>query len=430
MRKIFPWFYRPSNGDFKIMWNEGLIVLDTNVLLNLYRYSKPTVGDLFRMLEELKDRLWLPHQVAYEFSRRRLDVILGMVINYENLHLQLEKKEKEFYRSFDASGLKKQVQQKRDEFNALLEKDTILERIERTIPVSHIGQRYSKEDLENLYKEAQKRFEAEIPPGFGDWKGQKKKKEPDCYSDYILWRQILDHAQKVEKHVIFVTEDNTKGDWFYVVKGRTIGPHPKLREEFHIEVEKNQFYIYRMEKFLDEASEYLQIKTSEQAKAEVHKTAKQVYLKTPFETLTRQFNMFAHALSMPMPRFDKLKWNMLANALSMPMPGIDKLKTSWEDIGKSLAKFGKVADSLKDVNVDIADLANLYPALTIAKSIKLGEMTYPQHRDKLKSGLEDHHPVIGDLSPNHDPEATEPNDNEMDIDVSKENKEKNDDEAK
>jgi predicted nucleic-acid-binding protein len=50
---------------------EGLVVLDTNVLLNLYRYNAQTQTDLFAVLERLGERLWVPHQVLVEFWRNR-----------------------------------------------------------------------------------------------------------------------------------------------------------------------------------------------------------------------------------------------------------------------------------------------------------------------------------------------------------------------
>jgi hypothetical protein len=40
MRDLFPGFYRPSEEEFHRVWQEGIFVLDTNVLLNLYRYPE------------------------------------------------------------------------------------------------------------------------------------------------------------------------------------------------------------------------------------------------------------------------------------------------------------------------------------------------------------------------------------------------------
>ncbi|MEV5354581.1 PIN-like domain-containing protein [Streptomyces sp. NPDC086081] len=52
-----------------------MTVLDTNVLLNLYRCNERTRRDTLAVLNKLRDRLWVPHQVLTECwrssSRRR-----------------------------------------------------------------------------------------------------------------------------------------------------------------------------------------------------------------------------------------------------------------------------------------------------------------------------------------------------------------------
>ncbi len=45
------------------------------MLLSLYRYNEVTVGDLLRLLEQLGDRLFVPHQVLREFWRNRQSVL-------------------------------------------------------------------------------------------------------------------------------------------------------------------------------------------------------------------------------------------------------------------------------------------------------------------------------------------------------------------
>ncbi|MFE7773306.1 PIN-like domain-containing protein [Streptomyces sp. NPDC057445] len=48
-----------------------MIVLDTNVLLNLYRYNARTREDTLAVLSRLRARLWVPHQVLTGFRRNR-----------------------------------------------------------------------------------------------------------------------------------------------------------------------------------------------------------------------------------------------------------------------------------------------------------------------------------------------------------------------
>ncbi|HWB03847.1 MAG TPA: PIN-like domain-containing protein [Verrucomicrobiales bacterium] len=68
-------YYPPEPSGFKRLWTEGLIVLDANVLLNLYRLPTTARGEFLNVLELLKSRLWIPYQVALEFQRNRLSVI-------------------------------------------------------------------------------------------------------------------------------------------------------------------------------------------------------------------------------------------------------------------------------------------------------------------------------------------------------------------
>lgn len=72
------------------MWREGYFVLDTNVLLDLYRYSNRTREELVKVLRGVEERLWLPHQVADEYMTCRLDVIHQKRKAYEDLRKSLD----------------------------------------------------------------------------------------------------------------------------------------------------------------------------------------------------------------------------------------------------------------------------------------------------------------------------------------------------
>ncbi len=46
MREMFSAYYPLSEEQFKALWNEASIILDTNVLFGLYRYSQETSNEL------------------------------------------------------------------------------------------------------------------------------------------------------------------------------------------------------------------------------------------------------------------------------------------------------------------------------------------------------------------------------------------------
>jgi hypothetical protein len=75
MKSSFSGYYPPSADEYERLWKEAVVVLDTNVLLSLYRLPSVAREELFGVLKLLNDRLWIPHQVALEFQRRRLTVI-------------------------------------------------------------------------------------------------------------------------------------------------------------------------------------------------------------------------------------------------------------------------------------------------------------------------------------------------------------------
>jgi len=93
MKKGFEHFYRPSKDEFSELWKTCMFVFDTNVLLDLYRYTPETRDELLSILEKLKSRIWLPHQVASEFHPKRLDVVAQSFAPYQKLTAILAKME-------------------------------------------------------------------------------------------------------------------------------------------------------------------------------------------------------------------------------------------------------------------------------------------------------------------------------------------------
>lgn len=52
MRELFPGYYRKTDAEIKKIWEEGVIVFDANVLLNLYRYSDATRKTLLELIHK------------------------------------------------------------------------------------------------------------------------------------------------------------------------------------------------------------------------------------------------------------------------------------------------------------------------------------------------------------------------------------------
>ena len=83
MKKAFPGHFANDPDDLKRLWENSLIAVDANVLLNLYRFSDSTRDEFLAVFEKLKDRLWISHQVAAEYLRNRLKVISDQAKTYD-----------------------------------------------------------------------------------------------------------------------------------------------------------------------------------------------------------------------------------------------------------------------------------------------------------------------------------------------------------
>ena len=64
MRNTIKEFIEPTNKEKQDLWEKAVFVFDTNVLLNLYRYSAKTRNSLLSAFESFKDRVWNPNQAA------------------------------------------------------------------------------------------------------------------------------------------------------------------------------------------------------------------------------------------------------------------------------------------------------------------------------------------------------------------------------
>jgi hypothetical protein len=67
----------PDDSEVASALRSATVAVDTNVLLDLYRFSDATREAMLEVLVGLGERLFVPHQVMREFWRNRLDVVAG-----------------------------------------------------------------------------------------------------------------------------------------------------------------------------------------------------------------------------------------------------------------------------------------------------------------------------------------------------------------
>ncbi|MGB8645361.1 MAG: PIN-like domain-containing protein [Anaerolineae bacterium] len=293
MKQIFAGYYQPTDKEFKELWQTCLFVLDANILLDLYRYSKETREKLLEVLSNLSDRLWISHQAALEYQDNRLGVITKQEKTYTDV-FDLLGKTKEGLESIlsqehpsidvqtvlskadDAfSIIKADLEAQHAAHPDLFADDFIRDEITALLK-DKVGPAYPQEKLNEISKEGTKRYENKIPPGYMDDKKKDKKTYGTVviegqFGDLILWHQIKDKARETKKPIIFITNDN-KEDWWWIEQGKTVGPRPELITEMLTEVSV-MFYMYKPKRFVEYAVDYLGLEVTQEIINEVESVA-------------------------------------------------------------------------------------------------------------------------------------------------------------
>lgn len=266
MRSIFPGYFRPTDEDFSQHWESSIFIIDANVLLNLYRYSDTTRKELQNAITSLNGRVFIPHQAASEFLRNRLTVTSDQSKEYtsaikviKDLVNKISNKDRHPFISdtklVELNELSESViADLESQQLSLLDKlsnDEILEFIEVTFK-DKTGRPYSSERISEIISVGEKRYASKIPPGYKDVAKDSTEDPTRKYGDLFVWLQAIDYAKDNSCSVVFITDDK-KEDWWLEQSGRTISPRPELIEEF-LEKAKQQFWMYSVSKFIQEAA--------------------------------------------------------------------------------------------------------------------------------------------------------------------------------
>ena len=289
MKNRFAEYYELPKECIKEIWENSLIVFDTNVLLNLYRYDEDTRTEFINVIKFYKERLWIPYQVGLEFHIRREDILRKNAAAYttlgEKLMEQLVKAvstlESEYSRhpyinikdirskvEKCAESIKKSLDKQAENHPDYSKEDKILEAITDLFD-GRVGEDFAEKELDALYKEGEKRYANDIPPGYCDEKNKKEKGKRSLYGDLIVWKQTIKHCKELSKNVIFTTDDH-KPDWWNKVEGKHT-PRKELIKEF-VDDTNQGILIYDSGRFLEYAKQNkakVSTKTIREVKAEI-----------------------------------------------------------------------------------------------------------------------------------------------------------------
>lgn len=272
MKDAFRGYYPPTESELAELWSDGLVILDTNALLNLFRYTEETRTAFLEVLNEKAGALWIPHQVGLEFHRRRIEVINTQEKAFADIESTLTSAKNsvqtainKFKRhpSLDSAGMSQLLENsiqaiatgleeyRKSHNSAVVEKHTNELTFDKITSLydGNVGAPFSFERLQEVYKEGDARYEKKIPPGYKD----QGKDGTGKYGDLVLWLQILAKGSADRKPAIFVTDD-AKEDWWYIVDGKTQGPRVELIDEY-FGASEQRIHFYSPDRFLAYAQE-------------------------------------------------------------------------------------------------------------------------------------------------------------------------------
>ncbi|MGB2567456.1 PIN-like domain-containing protein [Micromonospora citrea] len=235
------------------MVQSGIVALDTNVLLDLYRYVKRSRTESIAALEAIAPRLFLPAQVQREFWRNRDEVIREIVRKNPLSGLKDAKRSalaalsdwgRNTMPGADVDALKKEVE---STFNQVLAKmqpsgqglnlraalsdvkaDPVLGQLEALFS-GRVGRPFDNDRLVELVAEGRARFARRIPPGYMD--AEKADQSEEGTGDFIIWEQLIVQARDVGKDIVFVTRDFKEDWWRLDAVNSPIGPRVELINE-------------------------------------------------------------------------------------------------------------------------------------------------------------------------------------------------------
>jgi len=288
----FEAYQTPTESDYMTLLKEGLVSVDANVLLNVYRYTDQARSDLLEVLAKLGENLWVSHQAVREFWRNRESVLRErkdttktvkelaaetnkaaqairswanrVFLPQHDLDRMIEMIEGAF--QVVSEEIERHDDGQSEKARSSTQDDAVLQELERTL-AGHVGDALSKEAHDEAVKEGIRRVELQIPPGYKD---KSKSQGEQAAGDYLVWKQLINEAKLRKRNVVFVTND-LKEDWWRIEPGDLRrGPRPELCSEMR-ELADVGLFLLRPGSLLEHASRALQVEVQEQSVKDVNR---------------------------------------------------------------------------------------------------------------------------------------------------------------
>lgn len=285
MKNKFDWYINPSAEELDAAWRNGILTVDTNVLLDLYRYHEDTRNSLIQSLQRFEGKKWLSYQAATEFFRNRTKVIISSEKAFRQAREETEKLSSSLDNAISQlrgnriipsalaaeleagvrpliSKAQTSIDDAQKNYPKFLQDDPILSQL-LTLFDGAVGNDFKEEDKKKIEEQAEQRKKDKTPPGYLD----DGKDDDRPYGDYYLWRQVIEHAKAEGCPVVLVTSER-KEDWWEKISGKTTGPRSELLKEAK-EFSGQRVLIYQTERFLEHALQRFQQPINETAIEEI-----------------------------------------------------------------------------------------------------------------------------------------------------------------
>jgi hypothetical protein len=340
LRGIFTGFeeyLQPTEEDYRAVLTAGLVVLDTNVLLNLYRYNVKVQDELVDLFGRLGDHVWVPRQVLVEFWRNREAVLEESDRGAEAIVDELREHEKKTLEAFrrwarrfalqdeEASLLSDAVSegfarmcegiQKLAEDDATAEigaDDLVLEKL-GTVLEGRVGAPMVADAYKAALKEGSRRVDGQEPPGYLDKGKARRPGKEGAAGDYLVWEQVLVEAQARNVDVLFVTGD-VKEDWWRIEHGQQRGPRPELADELRTRA-GTRLFMLRPESLLRVAGRVLEFEVSDESLTEVKRVEEQLASRS--RTADADSGWTSDTLSALLERLAEEGWSVQADVIRL-----------------------------------------------------------------------------------------------------------------
>ena len=268
MRNAFYEYYGLTDEEHERIWDKALLVLDTNVLLSLYRLQSEARKEIMAAISNFRDRLWMPFQVGYEYHIHRLEEACRPVDSLRKLPERVEDFIRDIEKDFgkhpylhDFKSIKKTLttlsekvsrltRESIDSCTDFVHDDSILKYLTELYE-GRVGKPYSEECLTKIYKIGENRYEKDIPPGYKD--KNKKTGDRHRFGDLIIWFQMIDKSKESDCDILFVTDDK-KEDWWQLHNSDKIGARRELIAEFRAKTGNHLIGFFTPDRFLSTAN--------------------------------------------------------------------------------------------------------------------------------------------------------------------------------